>query len=363
MIRVFDLDRKILRYQDVIEARFREVLKSGQLILGLEVKNFESKFAKYLGVDNCVGVGNGTDALYLSLRALNVTSETTVGLVANAGYYTSTAINAVGARKKYLDVDPKNSNVTLETIKNTQNLDVLVVTHLYGLAVENMEQVSEYCRANGIHLVEDCAQAAGAIVDGKKVGSWGDLATFSFYPTKNLGALGDGGAVVGNSDVLINRVRKLREYGWSEKYSVELRGGVNSRLDEIQAAFLATFLDYLDDENSKRRQIANEYSSKIQNSLIATPDLHSEEFVAHLYVIQCAKRDLLAKYLHENGVSTAIHYPINDYSQQIEINNDEFRLGSTDSLGSRILTIPCHPELGQDEIDRIIQLLNDFKLS
>jgi len=362
MIRIFDLDRKISRYQSVIEVRFREVLNSGQLILGHEVKNFESKFAKYLGVENCVGVGNGTDALYLSLRALNVSSETTVGLVANAGYYTSTAINALGARKKYLDVDPKNSNVTLEAIKNTKDLDVLVVTHLYGLAVENMEQISEFCRTNGIKLVEDCAQAAGAIVDGKKVGSWGDLATFSFYPTKNLGALGDGGAVVGNSETLINRVRKLREYGWAEKYSVELGGGVNSRLDEIQAAFLATFLEFLDDENSKRRQIANEYSSNIKNSLIATPDIHLEEFVAHLYVIQCEKRDLLANYLNDNGVSTAIHYPFADYSQQIEINNGESSLSATDLLSSRILTIPCHPELRREEIEKIIQLLNDFKL-
>ena len=362
MIKIFDLERKVKKYQTTIESKFHEVLQSGQLILGNEVKNFESKFAQYIGVSNCVGVGNGTDALYISLCALGVTSESKVGLVANAGFYTSTAINAFGAKKKYLDVDIKTSNVTLQIIKEAQDIEFLVVTHLYGLAVENMEKISEYCKSKNIKLIEDCAQSAGAMIDGKKVGSWGDLATFSFYPTKNLGALGDGGAVTGNSEFLIERVRKLREYGWGDKYSVELRDGINSRLDEVQAAFLTLFLENLDEENLKRRAIANQYGAQIKNPLITTPDLHAEEYVAHLYVIQSEFRDQLSQYLIDNGVANAIHYPIPDYSQQIESEYGQFSLATTEALCNSILTIPCHPELSQDEILKIIRLLNNFTL-
>lgn len=362
MIKIFDLSRKIDNRRNLIESTFHRVLTSGQLILGPEVLKFEKAFASYAESKFCIGVGNGTDALYLSLAALNLKPESVVAVSANNGFYASSAINLIGCKVKYLDVDLETSNISLEIIKEAGKIDVLVVTHLYGLAVEKMSEIAKYCSNNQIRLIEDCAQATGAIVDGKKAGSWGDIGCFSFYPTKNLGALGDGGAVVTNSEPLANSLRQLREYGWSEKYTVKKRGGINSRLDELQAAILLEFLPLLDKDNQRRREIANQYLSSIDNLEIILPRKADLNYVAHLFVVQCSARERLIEFLKENEISSAIHYPISDYNQPLNYPAKEI-LPNTEFLQNRILTIPCYPELKETEVEKIIFVLNKFKSS
>ncbi|MDP3560521.1 MAG: DegT/DnrJ/EryC1/StrS family aminotransferase [Legionellaceae bacterium] len=359
-----NLSLKITQHQESIKTAIDRVLHSAYLILGPECKRFEQAFADYVGVAHCVGVANGTDALELALKALGIQSGDTVATVANAGMYTTSALLAIGATPYFLEVDLESKNTTLAEVIRAVNtgVKVVVITHLYGLAVSEIAQIADYCAQKEIPLLEDCAQAHGARIQKKHIGSFGDAACFSFYPTKNLGALGDGGAVVSNKPEVAEKVRLLRQYGWKNKYQVELSGARNSRLDEIQAAILSEFLPHLDTSNARRREIAHAYNERIQHPHIITmPAQNHEEYVAHLYVIRSTYRNTLREHLQQQSIASDIHYPIPDYRQPIfHTRFSDIYLPNTETLSNEILTLPCYPEMNDSEVDHVISAINSW---
>ena len=365
MLQINNLTEKFLRYRDAIDVAINRVISSGWVILGPEVINFENKFASFIGVNYCVGVANGTDAIELGLLAIGIGKGDLVGTVANAGMYTTTAILAIGAKPYFMDVDLTSKEASLKDVQAAINAGVkaIVITHLYGLATPEIESIAKFCSEKKVYLLEDCAQAHGAKVNGRRAGSFGDLAAFSFYPTKNLGALGDGGAVVTNSVIVSNNLKQLRQYGWSEKYKIEKKGGRNSRLDELQAAILTSLLKSLDSDNLKRRVIATKYGDSIINLCINKPviDISDESNVVHLYVILTQNRDSLREHLRINNVASEIHYPIPDYRQPVLQNlYSKINLVNTEILSSQILTLPCHPEMNSDDIELVINSINSW---
>ena len=364
MLQINNLSARIAAHRAQIEASINRVVSSGWLILGAEVNNFEHLFASYLGADHCIGVANGTDAIELALKAVEINTGDKVATVANAGMYSTMAILAIGAEPCFMDVDLESSVVTLpEVMRVVENgAKAVIVTHLYGLAVPDIEKIAQYCKDNSVALLEDCAQAHGAKIKEKCVGTFGDVSSFSFYPTKNLGALGDGGAVVTNSYEVAERIRSLRQYGWSNKYTVDMLGGRNSRLDEMQAAILSGFLGSLDATNKMRREVAARYSAEIKHPYIILPRVGEEDYVAHLYVVRSEHRDSLREHLHKNNIASDIHYPIPDYQQSVFGNRfSSTCLENTERLSKEVLTLPCYPEM-TNEVDLVIDTVNGWKI-
>lgn len=358
-----DLGRHTLSMQDELGAAIERVLRSGWFVLGPEVTAFEKEFADYCGAKHCVSLANGTDALELALRALDIGAGRKVLTVANAGMYSTVAILATGAHPVYAEVRPDTlliDTADVARILASEKIDAVIVTHLYGL-LANVREIVELARAQGIPVVEDCAQAHGAGLDGRKAGSFGDISCFSFYPTKNLGALGDGGAVVTSRDDLAGKVRQLRQYGWSGKYHASLPGGRNSRLDEMQAALLRVMLPRLDQWNARRREIAARYSREIKHSKVTVPAVGGNDYVAHLYVIRAQGRDGLKQHLADAGIPTDVHYPVPDYAQEACRHLFEgLRLPATEQACGEVLTLPCFPELTDDEVDFIVARVNSW---
>jgi dTDP-4-amino-4,6-dideoxygalactose transaminase len=310
-------------------------------------------------------VANGTDALELAMRAVGVRNGQRVATVANAGFYTSTAVRAIGAVPFFLDVDLETRVVTLKEVERAllEKVSAVVVTHLYGQAVPEIDEMAALCRTSGVPLIEDCAQAHGASIKGQRVGSFGDMGCFSFYPTKNLGALGDGGAVVCQTTELAERVGRLRQYGWQSKYHVELEGARNSRLDEIQAAILSSFLPLLDGWNARRREIAAAYTRGIDHPAVMLPAIGGEDYVAHLYVVRTSRRTLLQKHLKDSGIASEVHYPVPDHRQAVL--GDRFAalsLPHTEQLAQEALTLPCYPEMTDDDVRRVIAAIQAWSL-
>ncbi|MDD0998593.1 DegT/DnrJ/EryC1/StrS family aminotransferase [Pseudomonas sp. TNT2022 ID1044] len=363
MQQINNLSAKIAKYRDQIDASIQRVVSSGWVVLGPEVKRFEASFAEYLGASHCVTVANGTDAIELVLKALGVEKGDIVATVANAGMYTTTSVLAIGAVPTFMDVEFDTQVVTLAEVKRAveAGAKVVVVTHLYGLAIPEIQEIATFCADNGIPLLEDCAQAHGASMHGKRVGTFGDASSFSFYPTKNLGALGDGGAVVTNSAEIAQQVAQLRQYGWSSKYCVELGGARNSRLDEMQAAILSEFLPRLDEGNARRNQIAERYRNEIKQLDITHPQGGSDAWVAHLYVIKSPKRDSLQQHLRGLQIASEVHYPIPDYKQPVFQNaHADVHLINTERLAKEILTLPCYPEMDDTEVSAVIKAVNGW---
>ena len=364
-IPVNSLVRHIAPLQSALAEAASQVIGSGYFVLGPSVVEFERLFASYCGVTHCVGVANGTDALELSLRALNITKGDRVAVVANAAMYGTSAVIACGAEPIFIDtlvdeatIDPN----ALETVLAiTSDVKAVIVTHLYG-RLARMDALLKVCGERGIAIVEDCAQAHGASdAQGRRAGSFGTIASFSFYPTKNLGALGDGGAVVTSDDALADKVRKLRQYGWTQKYTNALNGGRNSRLDEMQARMLSMMLPLLEQWNRRRRDIANRYSREIANSKLCLTAASGEEYVAHLYVVRCDERDALRKHLEAYHVQSDIHYPNPDHRQPCHNNRfANVTLPNTEADARKVLTLPCFPELSDDEVSRVIEACNRF---
>ena len=352
-IPVSSLKRRTEKYANAIESAIARVIESAHFILGTEVKNFEQSFADYIGTKYCIGVANGTDAIELGLRA--------IGVKPGAGNYAGTAIGAIGATPLYMEVDLTSRNVTSSEVSRAirEGVKAIIVTHLYGLGVGEIREIAKNCKDENVGLLEDCAQAHGAEVDGKKVGSFGDVASFSFYPTKNLGALGDGGAITTSDEFIFREVLKLRTYGWGSKYQVSLPGGRNSRLDEIQAAVLSVFLPKLDEDNERRRFIARFYNENIRVSDIGVPNFRSNEFVSHLYVVTTPERAIFMDSLKSMGIETAVHYPYPDHTQPL---NDKYRsnshLPNTELLALEVVSLPCFPELTELEIQRTVDAVN-----
>lgn len=363
-MQINDLSKRMSGFETEIMAASTRVIQSGWFVLGPEVKKFEQSFAEYLGAGYCVGLANGTDAIELALRAMGVEHGDLVATVANAGMYTTTALMAIGAVPFFMDVDLATNNTTLAQVQRatTAGVKAVVVTHLYGLAVPEIAQIAELCGRLGIPLLEDCAQAHGASLGGKKVGTFANAASFSFYPTKNLGALGDGGAVVTNSREIALTVTHLRQYGWTSKYKAEITGARNSRLDEIQAACLSVFLPHLDAANRRRREIAGQYSSTIKHPLVMVPGHQGEAYVAHLYVVRSRQRDGLRSHLKSLDIFADVHYPIPDYRQPVLARRfKDMAMANTDQLSSEILTLPCYPEMTCEQVEYVISAVNGWK--
>lgn len=340
------------------------VFNSGYYVLGPQVKAFEAEFANYCGVSECVGVANGTEALELGLRSIGIDRGKRVGLVANAAMYGTTAVLACDAEPVFIDIDPATHTLDPDSLREALaigTIDALIVTHLYG-RLTDMQTIQELADEHGFTVFEDCAQAHGARdAHGRRAGSFGRAASFSFYPTKNLGAIGDGGAVVTNDPHVADTLRKLRQYGWTAKYRNELPGGRNSRLDELQAAFLRVMLPHLDAWNVRRREIANRYSREIRNKRIRVPEASGEEYVAHLYVVETSDRADLQRHLARAGIGCDVHYPVADHRQPLF--NDRFvstALPATEAACASVLTLPCFPELTDLEVNEVIEACNKW---
>ncbi|HXA51944.1 MAG TPA: DegT/DnrJ/EryC1/StrS family aminotransferase [Candidatus Acidoferrum sp.] len=357
-----DLNRTPPALRADLAASVQRVLDRGWYILGPEVAAFESEFAAYCGTTHCVSVANGTDALEIALRALGIKPGDGVATVANAGGYSSTAIRSLGAEPVYVEIDAVSMNMQPAALSSAMNgrVRAVIATHLYG-RMADLPALLEITSAAGVPLIEDCAQAHGATLDGRKAGSWGALGCFSFYPTKNLGACGDGGAITTNDGALANRVKLQRQYGWTGKYR-STEHGRNSRLDEMQAAILRTKLPLLDGWNRRRRQIAAIYNDALAGSEITCPRGAGEAFVAHLYVVRTAHRDALRDELKAAGIATEIHYPIPDHLQEAVRREGRtmVSLPGTERAANEILTLPCYPELRNDETERIANALREI---
>jgi dTDP-4-amino-4,6-dideoxygalactose transaminase len=354
-----DLLRQTTALQHELAASVNRVLASGWYILGRECAAFEAEFAAYCGVPHCITVANGTDALELALRGLGVGPGDTVATVANAGGYSTTAIRAVGAEPLYIDIDPSSMNMSAADLAGrlTPAVRAVIATHLYGRMADLPALLAVAGRA-AVPLVEDCAQAHGAAIGGRKAGSWGALACFSFYPTKNLGALGDGGAITTNDPQLAQRVKSLRQYGWNGKYRCA-EYGRNSRMDEMQAAILRAKLPHLDGWNARRRQIAATYSAALAANGVDCPRDFGENYVAHLYVVRSQARDRVRAALAARGIATDIHYPVPDHLQQAARGTPAAaaQLPATEQAAGEILTLPCYAELKDEEISAVVGAL------
>jgi dTDP-4-amino-4,6-dideoxygalactose transaminase len=343
-------------------APIERVLDRFHYILGSEVTAFEGEFAAYIGAPHCISLANGTDALEFALRAVGVAAGDRVACVANAGFYGSTALHCIGAQPVYVDIDPRSMNMDPKALAAVagSGLKAIIVTHLYG-AMADIAALAEVAARAGVPVVEDCAQSHGAAQGGKRAGSFGQASCYSFYPTKNLGALGDGGAVTCNDDETAARVRTLRQYGWSRKYHVDSPHGRNSRLDEMQAAVLRLKLPLLDGWNAQRRSIAARYNAAFAKLPVQLPSSLGEDYVAHLYVLRSEKRDALRSHLEQRGVGTDIHYPVPDHRQtaygQPAVTGS---LAVTEEAAARVLTLPCFPGLGDADVDTVIEAVRTF---
>ncbi len=350
-----------LAYKDQIDAALQRVLKSGRYVLGDEVASFEKEFAEYIGVSDCIGVASGTDALHIALRAVGVVNKDEVITAAHTAVATASAIILAGATPIFVDIEDKYYTLDPEKVREaiTSKTKAIIAVHIYGQPCD-MDALKVIAREYGIALIEDCAQAHGALYKGKMVGSLGDIGCFSFYPTKNLGAIGDGGAVVVNTSDLAIKVKALREYGWIDN-KISSTIGFNSRLDEIQAAILRVKLRYLDQDIEKRRTIAKTYDLAL-SSIVETPDLRADcKHSYHLYVIQTLKRDRLQEKMKKFGIYPLVHYPMPVHTQ------DAFKsfspvdgLPKTEALVDRILTLPMYPELSVKEIKQIINVTKEY---
>lgn len=354
-------------HHDEIDKAMKRVLECGRYIHGEECSKFEFDFANYLGVKYAIGVASGTDALHLALRACGIESGDMVVTVSHTAVATVAAIEICGAQPLLIDVSIENGLMDLTRLEDAlreagSRVKAILPVHLYGCPI-NMQEIVRIARRYGVKVIEDCAQAHGASIGGQKTGAWGDAAAFSFYPTKNLGAFGDGGAVVSNDQKIAEKVRLLSEYGWRERYISEITG-FNSRLDELQAAILRVKLQYLDIENNRRRIIADEYNQGLWGlEKLKIPKALIEGHVYHQYVVRCTDRDSLRSWLKERQISTLIHYPVPIHLQPAyrdRISCGPGGLGVTERLCKEILSLPIYPQLTDEEISQVVSSITDF---
>jgi dTDP-4-amino-4,6-dideoxygalactose transaminase len=340
-----------------LNAAVARVLDSGWVLMGPELEGFEREFSAYHGAGvQTVGVGSGTDALRIGLLALGIEAGDEVLVVANAGVPPVAALVAAGAVPVFCDVDPRSHTLDPDEIDRrvTSRTKAVLVVHLYGHAAP-MDTIVEGAKRHRLKVLEDCAQAHGARYNGRLVGTWGDAAAFSFYPTKNLGALGDAGAVVTSDASVADAARLLRMYGWRHKYISERHSTV-SRMDEIQAAMLRCKLPHLDAWNAQRRALAARYLAGLPPGLTAPP----EDGVFHLFVIQCRERDRLRSFLAERGVATDVHYPLGAHQQAPYVGYARGPLPETERLAREVLSLPIYPELARQDVEYVIEQLHAY---
>lgn len=350
-----------LAHRTEIDEAIKLTLESGWYILGQQTAAFEQEFADYLAVRSAVGVGNGTDALEIALRACGVGPGDAVFTVSHTAVATVAAIERAGASPVLVDIEPVTFTISPASLKlalencRVEQPKAVIPVHLYGHPVD-LSAIREIAAQYNLYVVEDCAQAHGASFQGRKTGSWGDIAAFSFYPTKNLGALGDGGAIVAGDDALAEQVRRLREYGWRERYISE-SAGMNSRLDELQAAILRVKLRYLDEENARRREIARQYQALLAHTelILPTPQPQSDH-VYHQYVIRTQKRNGLKEFLKANNIGSLIHYPTPVHLQpayQGRVALSPGGMACTEEICREILSLPMYPQMTNEQVDRV----------
>ena len=356
-----DLSRELASSRDDLQTLIGQVADSGWLVQGPQHAAFETELAAYLGTEHALGVASGTDALELALRAVVPSERLVVVTAANCGGYTTTAARRAGFTVRYADVDPMSHLLTAETLATVldETVGAVVVTHLYGRAAD-VGAVRTVCAPLGIKVVEDCAQALGARTPDGPVGSLADVAALSFYPTKNLGALGDGGAVATRSAETADAIRELRQYGWRGKYTIARDGGRNSRLDELQAAVLRARLPRLDDWNARRREIVTTYAAQASGKLTVLPAV-GPGHVAHLAVVVTRDRSALQAHFDGRFIRSDVHYPIPDHRQPaIAREYAEVHLPVTERLAGQVLSVPVFPELRRDEVERVCEALESF---
>ncbi|CAM3763779.1 DegT/DnrJ/EryC1/StrS family aminotransferase [Parendozoicomonas haliclonae] len=366
MIPFLDLKSVNQLYRDELITAATRIIDSGWYILGQEVEGFEKEFAEYCGVEHCLGVANGLDALILILRAYKemgiMEDGDEVIVPANTYIASILAISENGLKPVLVEPDPVTYNLDPTLIEKhiTDKTKAILMVHLYG-QVTAMDEINSLVQKYGLKIIEDCAQAHGAQYKGQKAGSLGDAAGFSFYPGKNLGALGDAGAVTTSDPELVSVIKALRNYGSHEKYK-NLYKGVNSRLDEMQAAFLRVKLRHLDKEILARRQIADIYRSSISNPEVILPEVADENaHVWHLFVVRHRQRDKLARYLNENGVQTVIHYPLAPHKQDAYKELSCLDLPVSEMLHNEVLSLPISPVMSKEDALKVVELVNGFK--
>ncbi len=360
-IPIFDLNAQYKSIKDDIDSAVARVLDSGWFVLGKEGKAFEQEFAEYNGSEYAIGVNSGTDALHLALRALDIGPGDEVITVPNTAIPTINAISLANANPVFVDIDPLSYNLDPKKLKESINpkTKAIMPVHLYGQPA-TLDEIISISEEHGIPIIEDCAQAHGATYKNRKVGTFGAMGCFSFYPSKNLGAYGDGGLITTDNKNLRDKLISLRNYGQTSRY-VHEETGTNSRLDEIQAAILRAKLTHLDEWTSKRRELAETYSRSLTNVEVPQ-ELKDRNHVYHLYVIITDNRDELREHLTENGVGTQIHYPIPAHLQQAyqDLNKGEGSFPISEIFSNQILSLPLYPELEKEKVQKVIELVNDF---
>lgn len=346
------------RYQDEIEAAVLKVLRSNRYILGEEVKALEGEFADYIGAHSAIGVANGTDALEIAIRALDIGPGDEIITVSHTAVATVAAIEAVGAIPVLVDVDPIFYTLNPDQLHEvlTPKTRAVIAVHLYGQAAD-LDNIGKFCSENDLSLIEDTSQAHGAKWKGKRLGSIGRIGCFSCYPTKNLGAIGDAGLVTTSDEKLAHKVRMLREYGWRERYVSDFVGR-NSRLDELQAAILRIKLRHLDADNAKRQQLAAQYTKLFAGQSIHLPTIREHaEHVFHLYVVKTSNRHNLMDHLKAHDIHAGVHYPMPvhlqpAYKGRIRTAQD---MTVTERLASEVLSLPMYPELSSVEVSQVVE--------
>lgn len=374
MIKFLDLQKINGQYADELKKAAAEVIDSGWYLLGDRVSNYENQLSEYLGVKHAIGVGNGLDALRLILRAYIEMGVMKEGdeIIVPANTYIATILAITDNRLKPVLVEPDYNTYNLDISKIEENITehtkAIMVVHLYGRICWS-EELENIAKKHNLKIIEDNAQAIGAVWNGKKSGSLGNASGNSFYPGKNLGALGDAGAVTTNDDELADVVRALGNYGSRRKYYNDYQG-LNSRMDEIQAAFLSIKLKYLDEENQKRREVAQYFCDNIKNEKMLLPNHsfirpinQSLNHVWHLLVIRTQNRDKLLKYLIENNIQTLIHYPVPPHKQLAYKEWRNLKFSITEKIHEEVLSLPISPLLCNEELKRITSFINNYNFS
>ncbi len=356
------LDRIFFRYQDELEAKAIEVLRSGWYVLGKEVDNFEREFSSYLGARHCVGVASGLDALWIALRILGIGNGDEVIVQGNTYIASVMGITINGATPVFVEPD-EYFNIDASKIeeKITEKTKAILVVHLYGQA-SNMKPIVNICKKYHLRLVEDCAQSHGTKFEGQMTGTFGDIGCFSFYPSKNLGAFGDAGAIVTNDDQIAEDVRVFRNYGSEKRYYNKVVGA-NSRLDEMQAGFLRVRLEHLDEVIRERKTICEGYLDRLHNDKIILPAIREGATSTwHQFVIRSEKRDELVRYLDAKGIGTIIHYPIPPHLSEAYqyLGLGEGSLPTTEKYAQTVLSLPLYNGMTEEEQEFVIRAVNDF---
>jgi len=361
MIKFLDLHKINERFREEIDARIKQVLDSGWYLLGNQDKEFEKNFAQYCGAKHCIGCANGLDALNLIIRAYGFGAGDEIIVPANTYIASILAISENGCTPVLVEPDINTYNINPDLIeeKITDKTKAIMVVHLYGQAVE-MEKIWALAKKYNLKVIEDSAQAHGAFYQDKRTGNLGDASGFSFYPGKNLGCMGDGGAVTTNDDELAKKIRAIANYGSDYKYH-HIYKGVNSRLDEIQAGILDVKLPYLDKDNERRREIAKYYRENIKNSKITLPKTYDEKaHVWHVFVVRCADRDGLQKHLEANDIQTNIHYPTAPHKQGCYSEYAHLSLPVTEKIHEEVMSLPISPVMTDEEVKKVVEVVNAF---